>query len=79
MIMNETHFFFNNWKITLSFNFFQIPYWHESQDRARRKPILTPLFQFHPLHEHLDISLVITGESSYLIFYGYKIKAVKKY
>ena len=25
---------------------------------------LTPLYHFHPLHKYLDISRVITGESS---------------
>ena len=25
---------------------------------------LTPLYQFHPLHRHLDISWAITAESS---------------
>ena len=36
---------------------------HDSQDgRGRGKPC--PLYHFHPLHRHLDISRAITAESS---------------
>ena len=33
---------------------------HESQDNlGKEKPIPTLLYQFHPLHKHLDFSQVI--------------------
>ena len=38
---------------------------HNSQDsRVRERVSLYPLYHYHPLHRHLDISRAITAESS---------------
>ena len=38
---------------------------HKSQDsRRRRRLFIIPLYQFHPLQEHLEISRVVTVETS---------------
>ena len=58
------------------------------QQRKGEGIYLTPLYHFHPLHRHLDISRAITAESSPLcreltcFFYGapfYRIKCSKSF
>ena len=44
--------------------FFHEHSWFTGQQRKGEAISLTPLYHFHPLHRHLDISRVITAESS---------------
>ena len=54
---------------------FSFTYIHDLQDSRRRGRIsLTPLYHFHPLHRHLDISWAITAESSPLNILSYALE-----
>ena len=37
---------------------------YDSQDSRRERPILTPVYHFHPLHKRLEISQAIAAKSS---------------
>ena len=43
---------------------FSLGIYESLESRARERLIPTPLYQFHPLHEYLDISQAITADIS---------------
>ena len=50
--------------------FFQV-HSHSTRQQGKRETIyITPLYHFHPLHRHLDISRAVTAESSPLHIAG---------
>ena len=53
-----------NMSIGVVLYFFSFTNVHDSHDSKGEVVSLTPLYHFHPLHRHLDISRAITAESS---------------
>ena len=61
--------FFEMLRIFFSFSYLGLLLFHihDSQDnRGKGKPILTPLYHFHPLHQLLDISRAITASKVFI-------------